>query len=51
MDKDGWKWTRMAGKCPWTIGLANTDDFFPKLVDRFSEKSSKKVKIAYKIDF
>ena len=41
----------MAGKSPWTIGLASTDDFFPKFVDRFSEKSSKKVKIVYKLIF
>ena len=44
MDKDGWKVS-----LDYRIGQYGR--FFPKFVDRFSEKSSKKVKIDYKIDF
>ena len=41
----------MAGKCPWTIGLANADDFSKNKFDRFSEKVRKKLELLIKLTF
>ena len=41
----------MAEKSPWTIGLANTDDFFPKKLMDFRKNRQKKSKLLIKLTF